>query len=125
MNMRNALKILLSILILLLLALAIFISQLYNPAILWLIAFSLIPLSVILRFLIASRVKFGATILAFSLIINAGLIAKVPFGNPIIEIAAYAVGLLFAIWILIVYLSELVFSYIRKPTLIADRTIRS
>lgn len=118
--MQIVLKIVLSIVVLFLLIAATFISQLYNPVILWIVAFSVIPLSVTVKFFIKSNLQFDIVMLIFSMVINAGLILKVPFGNPILEIALYAVGFLIGIWGLLVLLSQLIFSAVQESNLLLN-----
>lgn len=72
---------------------AVFITQLYNPPILWIASFILLFSSPLISLIKKRSYKIIFCVI-FSFIINMNYIFNIPYGNPIYEMALYGMGLL-------------------------------
>jgi hypothetical protein len=91
-------------------ALLVFISQLYSPLIFWVISYLILLFSIGLGFFSKNRRVSLYASLAMSLVINARYLSYIPFGNPIIHLALYGLGLVLMIWAVIFLVTEVVAS---------------
>lgn len=72
---------------------AVFIAQLYSPAIMWALSFALFFAVPLIAFL---EIRWARIIgcAAVSVVINSNYLLHVPYGNPAYELAIYSVALL-------------------------------
>lgn len=91
-------------------SLLVFISQLYSPLIFWVISYLILLFSIGLGFFSKSRKMSLYASLVMSLVINARYLSYIPFGNPIIHMALYGLGLVLMIWAVIFLVAEVVAS---------------
>jgi hypothetical protein len=91
-------------------AIFVFISQLYSPTILWIVSYSILIGSIALGIFAKNRRRVLVISFILSLIINARYLSYIPFGNPIIYMALYGLGLVLMIWAVIFFVAEVVAS---------------
>lgn len=92
----------------------IFISQLYSPFFLWILSYTLLVMSVLVGIFMPERRYRLITTLAFSLAINGNYLAHVPFGNPVITMLLYGLGLTMLSWILLFLIAEVTASIVQQ-----------
>lgn len=80
---------------------AVFIAQLYSPAIMWALSFALFFAAPLIAFLEVRWVRIIGCA-AVSAVINSNYLLHIPYGNPAYEIALYSVALLTYNFVLVV-----------------------
>ena len=88
-------------------AFSTFIAQLYSPVVLWIISYALLVGSIGIGASVNSRSYRLIAALVFSIIINGNLLLLVPYGNPMLVMAFYAVGLTLITWLILFSVAEL------------------
>lgn len=106
-TMTICVKLIMSILLLVLGSAIIFISQVYSPSVLWILSFSLLVGSIGLGVYVTRRFRRLLLTLIFSLIINGNFLLHVPYGNPVIVMLLYGLGLAVLSWALLFSLAEI------------------
>ena len=85
---------------------AVFIAQLYSPAVMWILSFALLLASPLIAFVEDRKLRTLACV-AVSAIINMNYLLHIPYGNPPYEIALYGVALLVFDFVLILVIANL------------------
>jgi hypothetical protein len=106
--MPKIIKILMIIFLLAVGSVVLLISQLYSSVILLAGSYSLLLGSIGLGLRISRRLHRFIISFIMALLINANYISYIPYGNPVITMILYGMGLLIAIWAILVGIAETV-----------------
>lgn len=88
-------------------AILTFIAQLYNHIIFWVISYALLLGSIAIGAWINRRSLRLIAALVFSIIINGNFLLHVPYGNPVLVMVFYALGLTLITWAILFSIAEL------------------
>lgn len=114
---KTLLKVLFILILLSLMSLIWFISQMAAPLISFILSFLSIVLTVLLPYVVKERTRRIIVLFIFSTIINANFLFYAVTGGSIIEIISYGCGLWAITWSLLFLLSETIASLSPKTTL--------
>lgn len=100
-------KVLFAVCLLVFLSFVTFLSQFYNPLILWVVSFTVLALCVILPYVVKTRKNRIIIISAFSFIINSFLLGRAIFSGSLL-LLLYGIGFFVMIWLALFLLAEIV-----------------
>jgi hypothetical protein len=94
----------------------LFVSLMYSPDALWIIAYVLLFGAIPLGILTRRRVHRAGFCFAFSLLINAHYLSLVPYGNPVTVALLYGFALIVVVWFLLFLIAEITAGAIPRGT---------